>query len=95
MVLQDWRVILEAWRSSGLSCWQTGWQLAGLLKGWLVVAGASWEAGWPQGLLELRQAGREVVKRSFGGPRTTIYQETNQHYNSRLGTSRLDTRAMD
>ena len=39
LVFEVWRVILEAWRSSGLSCWHTGWQLAGWLMGWLVVAG--------------------------------------------------------
>ena len=37
-----WRVILEAWRSSGLRCWRTGWQLTGLLTvagwWWLVLA---------------------------------------------------------
>ena len=49
MLSQGWRVILEACRSSGLSCWYTGWQLAGSLTGWQVLAGAGWEAGWPQG----------------------------------------------
>ena len=48
-VLEGWRVILEAWRSSGFSCWHAGWQLdgwlEGWLEGWLVVAGAGWGAG--------------------------------------------------
>ena len=42
-------MILEVWRSSGLGFWRTGWQLAGWLEDWLVVAGTGWEAGWPQG----------------------------------------------
>jgi hypothetical protein len=33
-------LILEASRISELSCWHTGWQKAGWLQGWLVVAGS-------------------------------------------------------
>ena len=76
MVLEGWRVILEAWRSSGLSCWHTGWQLAGWLTDWLVVAGAGWGADWPQGPPELREAGRGKLIPCLGEPRTTIYQES-------------------
>jgi len=39
MVLEGWRLTLEAWRSSWLSCWLAGWQLAGWLAGWLLLAG--------------------------------------------------------
>ena len=46
LVLEGWRVILEVWRSSGLGFWRTGWHLAGWLEGWLVLAGAGWEAVW-------------------------------------------------
>ena len=35
MVLKGWRVNLEAWTSSGLSCWHTGLQKVGWLDGWL------------------------------------------------------------
>ncbi len=31
VVLEGWRLTLEAWSSSWLSCWLAGWQLAGLL----------------------------------------------------------------
>ena len=54
MVLEGWKVILEAWSSSGSSCWHTGWQKASWLEGWLAVAGAGWEACWPQGPQEPR-----------------------------------------
>jgi hypothetical protein len=39
-------VIREDWRSSGVSCWHTGWQKVGWLEQWMVVAGADWESGW-------------------------------------------------
>ena len=43
-VLEGWRMVLESWRGSGLDFWHTGWQLAGLLVGWLAVADAGLEA---------------------------------------------------
>ena len=73
LVWEDWRVILEAWRSFGLSCWQPGWQLPGWLEDWLAVAGAGWKSGWPQGFLELREPGGGVVNHWSGGPRTTTF----------------------
>ena len=73
-VLEGWRVILEAWRSSGFCFWYTGWHLAGWLEGRLVVAGAGWEAGGLAGRLaghgdphELREEGRVGLKGLFGG----------------------------
>ena len=74
MFLESWRVILEAWRSSGFCFWYTGWHLAGWLEGRLVVAGAGWEAGGLAGRLaghgdphELREEGRVGLKGLFGG----------------------------
>ena len=62
-----WRVIVEAWGSSGPRCWHTGWQKAGWLEGWLVVAGAGWQLGWAQVPQELKRTTRERPKLSFWG----------------------------
>ena len=82
---------LEGWSSSGLSCWHTGWQLAGWLTGWLVVAGAGWGwgAGWPQGPQVLRTRVRGVILRSFGGPRTRYLSRKLVTIHSGLGTREL------
>ena len=37
---------LEAWRTSGLGFWHTGWQMDGWLKGWLALAGVGWTRSW-------------------------------------------------
>ena len=67
-VLEVWRVILEAWRSSGSSCWRAGWQRAAFLRGWLVVAGAGWEAGWPRGPPGAESTRSGVENAISGGP---------------------------
>ena len=80
---EGWRMIREAWRSSGLSCWHTGWQLAGWLTGWPMVAGAGWEAGWPQGPQEpsTRRPGKGKV--SFGGAQNQTFIKKPSNYSQR------------
>ena len=50
--------------------------LAGGMAGW-GLAGAGWQAGWPQGFLELREPlsgdGKIMI---WGGQNHNIYQET-------------------
>ena len=86
LVFEVWEVILEAWRRSGLSCWRTRWQLAGLLKGWLAVPGAGWEAGWPQGPHDPREPGRVRLTPLFGRAQSQYLSRNCILFNSRIGT---------
>lgn len=89
MVSKGWTLILEAWRSSGLRCRYTEWQLAGWPMGWRGVAGGDWEAGWPLGPQDLRQPGREKVNGyAEGAQNHTFIKNASNH-----STSGLETRA--
>ena len=89
-VLEGWRMILGAWRSSRLSCWHTGWHLADWLKGWLVVAGAGREALATDTPSAEESRSREGIALVWGAQNHHIYQETHEHPNTRPGTP--DTR---
>ena len=87
MVSEGWRDTLETSSTSRLRCWMAGWQLAGRLTGWLVLAHVGWEAcrRRPPGPQGLRQQGQEECNFWFwcANKQTLIKRTSNCCYSTR------------
>jgi hypothetical protein len=79
MLFEGWGVDSGGLDGTWLSFWGGGWLKGGWLEGWLVVAGAGWDAGWRWGGHGDRLSrgkpvrGRDLV--TLGGQNQHNYQE--------------------